>query len=103
MAGTGNKALDPRKSLALDTIPVRLAYPVHEAAQLLGSGDRTLWRLVRSGRLAAVRLGSRVFIARATLEKYVSDNTDSTGTPVRRAPPHIRAAVAAAAARAVNA
>ena len=103
MARLGSKALNPRKTKALAEIPLRLQYSIPEAAFLLDTGQRTLWRMIRERRLAAVRLGSRVFIARTALEKIISDNTDTTGAPVREAPPHIRARVAAAAARAVNA
>lgn len=91
---------NPRKRKALAAIPLRLQYPVREAAILLGSSDRTVWRLIREGRLETVRLGSRVFVSRAALERLIADNSDTSGVPVRPAPPHIAAKVAAAAARA---
>ena len=100
VARLGSKAQSPHKRLALDMIPLRLQHPVPEAAILLGCGVRSVWRAIREKRLETVHLGSRIFISRIALEKYIAANTDTTGAPVRQAPPHIAAKVAAAAARA---
>ena len=103
MAKTSSKILNPRKRPSLDMLPLRLQHPVPEAAVLLGWGERSVWRAIRSGRLPAVHLGARIFVARTELEKFIADNADRSGALVRAVPPHIKARVDAAAARAVNA
>lgn len=99
MAKASIKALNPRKRLALDTLPLRLQHPIPEVAVLLGRGERSIWRDIRDGRLAAVRLGGRIFVARAELERYIAEHSDNSGARVREVPPFVAARMAAAAAR----
>jgi excisionase family DNA binding protein len=47
-----------------------------EVARLLGGIDRsTLWRMVGRGDLDQVKVGSRAMITRASLDRFVADNT----------------------------
>jgi excisionase family DNA binding protein len=81
----------------LGSIPVRLQHLLHQAAILLGVGDRTIWRIIREGRLEAVRHGCRVSVSRAALEKLIAEHADASCTRVLLAPPHSVARVMAAA------
>ena len=47
----------------------------HEAAKLLGITDRHVDRLIRCAGLPHVRLGRRVLIPRAELERWVASRT----------------------------
>ena len=48
-------------------------YTVTHAAALLGIGRNTAYVLVRNGQLPALRLGRRVVIRRATIERLLRD------------------------------
>lgn len=50
----------------------RLAYPLPEAARLLGVCARTVTRLADSGALSTIRIGRRRLVTRQALEKLVS-------------------------------
>ena len=66
-------------------VPVRILHSADEAAVLLGVSPRFVWKLIRSGRLPVIRLGSRTLIARATLEGFgrQESNGPKRGGPVR--------------------
>lgn len=49
----------------------RLAYPVNEAAQLIGVSVRSLRYLMRAGKLGYARVGRRVLIPHAELERLL--------------------------------
>lgn len=49
----------------------RLAYPVREAAQLLGISERSVRYLLRSGRLGFAKIGRRLVVPHAELEKLL--------------------------------
>lgn len=49
----------------------RLAYPVDEAARLLGVGRTTLYRLVGEGKITAVKIGGRTVVPATELEQYL--------------------------------
>lgn len=57
-------------------LPLLISVP--EAARLLGVGPSLGWTLVHSGELPSVRLGRRVLVPRAALERLVI--TQETGT-----------------------
>ena len=66
------------QSLSLDTMPLLIAVP--DAARLLGIGTTLAWDLVRGGDLPSVKLGRRVLIPRAVLERLAhADETQATG------------------------
>jgi excisionase family DNA binding protein len=48
--------------------PVKLAYPLKQAAEVLGLSVRSLRYLIAAGRLGCVRLGRRVLIRHADIE-----------------------------------
>jgi excisionase family DNA binding protein len=60
---------DPR------AIPARLIYPPAEAEQLLGISHATLYRLIRAGKLTAVKIGGRTGITRESIERLCAEGT----------------------------
>ncbi len=60
----------------LDT-PLLLAVP--DAARLLGIGTTFAWELVRTGALPSVKLGRRVLVPRAALERLADVHTIEGG------------------------
>lgn len=54
----------------------QLAYSVEEAAHLLGIGRTHAYRLSREGTLPTVRLGARVVVPRAQLERLLAGDVD---------------------------
>jgi excisionase family DNA binding protein len=73
----------PRRTAPFET-PLLVSVP--EAARLLGIGTTFGWAMVRSGDMPTVRLGRRVLVPRAALERLArthgSDETaqESDGT-----------------------
>jgi excisionase family DNA binding protein len=59
----------PRRRAPLET-PLLVSVP--EAARLLGIGTTFGWAMVRSGDMPTVRLGRRVLVPRAALERLAS-------------------------------
>jgi excisionase family DNA binding protein len=55
----------------------KLAYNLGEAAAALGVTYRTVHRLVRSGRLRAVRVGRRIVIPRSALEELLGEEREA--------------------------
>ena len=55
-----------------DTHETPLLVSVPEAARLLGVGTTFGWAMVRSGELPSVKLGRRVLVPRAALERLAS-------------------------------
>ena len=53
----------------------KLAVSYREAAASLGVCERTIWGLVRDGKLNAVRIGRSVRVPVAELERFVADRT----------------------------
>lgn len=58
----------------------KLAYGVLEAAEALGVGKSTVWRLIEAGELATFRLGARRLIRRDVLEAFVDSRSCGTGS-----------------------
>jgi excisionase family DNA binding protein len=50
----------------------RLTLTVEEAAQVLGVGRTVAYRLVREGRIPAIRLGAKWFVPKAALEAFLA-------------------------------
>lgn len=46
-------------------------YTYQQAGQILGVSDRTVWSLVREGRLKAVRFGRTVRISAEAIEHFI--------------------------------
>lgn len=55
-----------------DLVRARRLWPLAEAAQLLGTTTRTLYRLRERGELAIVRIGRRSYVTDAELQRYVA-------------------------------
>jgi len=51
-----------------DKIPCRLVHPPREAEILLGISHAHLYRLIRAGRLGAIKIGARTGITRESIE-----------------------------------
>jgi excisionase family DNA binding protein len=49
----------------------RLLLSVHEAAQVLGIGRDTMYRLCREHRVPVLRVGHRILVPRAALEGWI--------------------------------
>jgi excisionase family DNA binding protein len=49
-------------------IPHRLVHPPREAEILLGLSHASVYRLIRAGRLSAIKMGGRTGITRASIE-----------------------------------
>jgi excisionase family DNA binding protein len=58
----------PEESVARDWVSLL------EAERFSGLGRRTLWRLIRSGRLCATKIGGAMMIDKHSLETYTSDH-----------------------------
>ena len=58
-----------------------------QAAQYLGVHYQTAYKLVRSGRLAAVCVGARYEISEAAIERYLAERRAMRRTPVRAQAP----------------
>jgi excisionase family DNA binding protein len=50
-----------------------LLMSVREAARLIGIGRDCTYCLIREGRLPAVRVGRRILVPRAALERWIDD------------------------------
>jgi excisionase family DNA binding protein len=61
---------DPSLPLASST-PAPLTCTVPEAARMLGIGETLMRELIRTGRVPVLRLGRRVLVSRAALERLV--------------------------------
>jgi excisionase family DNA binding protein len=57
----------------------KLAYSVRSAAQAMGLSTKTIDRLVKAGQIEVARVGRRVLIPSASLERLLQDNTISRG------------------------
>ena len=61
----------PRRTPAPPPTLTRAAYSIEEAASVLGLSIRTVYRLVWSGELRALRSGRRVLIQPGAIEDYL--------------------------------
>ena len=67
----------------------KLAYRIPEAVEATGLGRTTLYRLIKEGRLEAVKVGSSTLITRRALEDYLerlstTDGGDQAAADARR-------------------
>lgn len=68
----GNKRNESKRGLTrYTTIDGRLCVTVPEAARMLGISRNFAYQLVREGKLPSIRLGKRVLIPLAALEKML--------------------------------
>jgi excisionase family DNA binding protein len=67
------------------TGPARATYTVEEAARVLGIGRSLAYALVRTGQLPALRIGRRLVVPRAALDRLVAvgghDGAPEPATP----------------------
>ncbi len=64
-------AFPDREPRSADRAVPLLALSYRQAADALGVSERTVWQLVRDGRLRAARIGRSVRIAVAELQRYL--------------------------------
>ena len=57
-----------------DHLETPLLLSVPTAAHLLGIGTTNAWKMVHNGQLASVRLGARVLVRRADIERLIEEN-----------------------------
>lgn len=50
----------------------RLLHPVADAAEILGVGRSTIYRLIAAGEIGTVKIGRRTLVAQTELERYVA-------------------------------
>jgi len=50
----------------------RLTYSVNEAAEALGLGRNSTYAAIRRGEIPAIRIGRRLFVSKAALERLVN-------------------------------
>jgi excisionase family DNA binding protein len=62
-------------------------YSTAEAAALLSCARETIYRLMREGRLASVRLNSRRFIVGEELHRFVDQLIEASADQARSGPP----------------
>ena len=53
----------------------RLLHTIPDAAETLGIGRSTLYNLISSGQITAVKIGRRTLVAQDELERYVRSLT----------------------------
>ena len=58
----------------MDTAMEKLTYTVTEAAELLGIGRSAAYEAARSGQLPTIRIGKRVLVPVAALERLLAGN-----------------------------
>jgi len=63
-------------------MPERLAYPLSEAAQLIGVSVRSLRYLLQQGRIGYVRLGRRVLVKHEDLQRLLKQHYCRPGASV---------------------
>jgi excisionase family DNA binding protein len=61
-----------RSAASAEHIPERLAFPVGEAALLLGIGKTKTRELIASGELRSIRTGRRLLVPRSEIEAYIA-------------------------------
>ena len=59
--------------------PQRLVLTVPEAARRLGIGRNQAYALARSGRIPAIRLGRRLLVPAAALERWLEEQARQGG------------------------
>jgi excisionase family DNA binding protein len=57
----------------LRAIPARNLYSPSEAEQLLGVSHATIYRLLRDGKLTAIKIGSRTGITAESIERLCAE------------------------------
>ncbi len=63
----------PETAATLTPIDSPLMVNTHQAAKFLGIGRDSTYKLVREGKLKAIRIGNRAYIPRAELETFVKN------------------------------
>ena len=49
-----------------------LAFPVEDAARILGLGERMTWKLIEQGELLSFKVGRRRLVSKRALEDFVA-------------------------------
>lgn len=90
MSAATKKRSRPRAKREVSLAP-RILYTVPEAAAQLSLGERTLWEIIRRGGCATRHVGTRVLVPHLECERFAAKDLNTTGDPVKAAPPHIQA------------
>ena len=56
----------------------RLAHTMREAAQAIGSCERSIWQAIKDGRLRAFRIGRSVRISAVDLDRFLEESALSS-------------------------
>lgn len=73
--------MSPVEAVFVHSVPERLAYPIREAAVLMGSGKDTVYRLIKSGELDYIELGNRKLVPKASIVAYLQSLTRKAKAP----------------------
>jgi excisionase family DNA binding protein len=65
-----------RVTIKVDTVAD--AYGPEEAAKLLGKGEATIWRWIRSGKVLVVRIGGRTLIPEQEIQRLQKGDLNET-------------------------
>lgn len=63
---------------------VRLTLSVEEAARMLGIGRNLCYDRVKTGEIPVIRIGRRLLVPRAALEKLLADPKPFSPTPTAK-------------------
>ncbi|MCL2745044.1 MAG: helix-turn-helix domain-containing protein, partial [Planctomycetaceae bacterium] len=58
----------------------RLSYSVNETAEAIGVSSRTVWDYIRDGSIKHFRMGTRVLVPKAELERFIQERMQEGGT-----------------------
>ena len=58
----------------------RQTYTVEEAAEILGIGRNSAYEAVRRGEIPAIKIGKRVLVPKAALDRMLSGASDRPGS-----------------------
>ncbi len=65
----------------MTALNIKLLNSVAEAAEALSVSHWTVRYLMRTGQLARVRIGTRVLISTAELQRFIESHTDPSSAP----------------------
>jgi len=78
MSITARQPAPPAPHPDADPVSAPLLVAVPDAARLLGIGPTFAWELVRAGAIPSVKLGRRVLVPRAALERLAGMHASET-------------------------
>ena len=81
MITPGDTNVNQRKARAMKMGNQKLTLTVDEAAKILGVGRNSAYQAIARGELPVIRVGKRLLVPKAALEKLLSCNQTKTAEP----------------------